>query len=107
MTQSAKDIKAALSELSSKIALAAKDTKQDVIHDLSTLPAAVDALCHDISQLPKDQQKQMQVLLAGLVEELDNLTRITSSGLEDVRQKLGESSTRQRAFKAYGSPPKK
>ena len=77
--------------------------KGEVIQ-IGSLEPEIAKLCQRIKELPAEDAKQLQNGLLGIVEELDQLENYLRDGLASIKERLGESDVRHRAYHAYHQP---
>ncbi|OUS17049.1 hypothetical protein A9Q97_01885 [Rhodospirillales bacterium 47_12_T64] len=97
------ELEKSLQTLSIQIANASSVAKTGEVSDVSDLPRVTDFLCQEINKLPPSERSKLGPHLIGLIEELDNLTITIGSSLDKVRVEIKETTSHNRAAKAYTS----
>lgn len=73
--------------------------------DLSPLESRVGSLCAGVATLGPAAGGKLRPKLLSLLDDFDSLTRVLETGLEDLKQQLGDTSDRRQAASAYGKSP--
>ncbi|WP_419902517.1 hypothetical protein [Kiloniella sp.] len=97
------EIENSIETLSQQVSNASAAARNGEIVNVTDLPKVVDFLCLEINKLSKSDRSKVSTKLLSLVEELDNLTITISSSLEKVKVEMQETTTHNRAARAYTS----
>ena len=97
------EIESNIETLSQQVANASTATKDGDVFDVTDLPKVTDYLCGEISKLSPSDRARLSPKLLSLIEELDNLTITIGSSLEKVKVEMKETTTHNRAARAYTS----
>ncbi|KLN60290.1 hypothetical protein WH96_14045 [Kiloniella spongiae] len=89
--------------LSQQIALANSTIKSGGDFDMTDLPKVTDFLCQELQNLPAAERAKLSSKLLALIEELDNLTITINSNLDKVRVEIKETTSHNKAARAYTS----
>ena len=97
------ELESNLQALSLQIANASSTARAGEVADVTDLPVVTNFLCQEISKLAPNERTKLSSKLLGLIEELDNLTITINSSLGQVRAELKETTSHNRAARAYTS----
>ncbi|MEH6632646.1 MAG: hypothetical protein V7776_17655 [Halopseudomonas aestusnigri] len=89
--------------LSQQVSNASTAAREGEIFDVTDLPKVTDFLCGEIGKLSPSDRAKISTKLLSLIEELDNLTITIGSSLERVKVEMKETTTHNRAARAYTS----
>ncbi len=96
------EIQNALRDTASRLSTARGHLAANEMIDLVDLESGVNDICTAIADLPDDERKGLQKPLAGLLDELDKLTKDLRAQYDGLKKDLKAISDSGRVVRAYG-----